>query len=286
MGEIQQRYIIDFNDIPSERQRMPELEVEERITNFEEVELGFSIEKAKQEARRCLSCRRCLGCGLCLAVCQPKAIVFEQEDEFVELSIDEIIIAPEMVSSSPMVNEYINVINAFQFESMLSSQGPCGGVIMRPFDGEIPQKIAFIVNGKIDGDSNFLISYAVQEAVLAIQKVENLAVSIFVSDKENIIKAYGKEIKEGLSVIEGEIKEVKENKETKNLSVIFIENDQSREEEFDMIVRVQSPKISSYLKNLAMKLGLNVDNKILLDTPNPSLTDTSVPDIFFTGVVL
>lgn len=286
MGEIQQRYIIDFNDIPSERQRMPELEVEERITNFEEVELGFSIEKAKQEARRCLSCRRCLGCGLCLAVCQPKAIVFEQEDEFVELSIDEIIIAPETVSSSPMVNEYINVINAFQFESMLSSQGPCGGVIMRPFDGEIPQKIAFIVNGKIDGDSNFLISYAVQEAVLAIQNVENLAVSIFVSDKENIIKAHGKEIKEGLSIIEGEIKEVKENKETKNLSVIFIENDQSREEEFDMIVRVQSPKISSYLKNLAMKLGLNVDNKILLDTPNPSLTDTSVPDIFFTGVVL
>ncbi len=286
MGEIQPRYIIDFNDIPSARQRMPELEVKDRISNFEEVELGFHIEKAQEEARRCLSCRRCLGCGLCLAVCKPKAIVFEQEDEFVELSIDEIVIAPEMVSSSPMVNEFINVINAFQFESMLSSNGPTGGVVMRPFDGEIPQKIAFILNDQIAGDSTYLISCAVCEALLAFQKVEALAVSIFASDKDKIIKAYEKEIKEGLSVIEAEVKEVKEKEETKNLSVIFIENGQNKEEEFDMIVRVQLPKTSSYLKDLSMKLGLNLNDKILLDTPSPSLTDTTVSNIFYAGVVL
>ncbi|MFH2047368.1 MAG: hypothetical protein ABIK92_19750 [Pseudomonadota bacterium] len=282
MGEIQQRYIIDFNDIPCKRQHMPELEVKDRISNFEEVELGFRTEKAKEEAKRCLSCRRCLGCGLCLAVCQPKAIVFEEEDDFVELSIDEIIIAPEMVSSTPMVNEYINVINAFQFESMLSLNGPTGGLVMRPFDGEIPQKIAFIING----DNNYLASYAVCEAVLALQKVEDLAVSIFVSDKEKIIKAHENEITGGITIVEGEIKELKENEETNNLLVTFNENDQTKEEEFDMIVRVQLPKSSSYLKDLSMKLGLNINDKILLDTPSPSLTDTSVPDIFYTGLVL
>lgn len=219
MGEIQQRYIIDFNDTHCKRQHMPELEVKDRISNFEEVELGFSIEKAKEEAKRCLSCRRCLGCGLCLAVCQPKAIVFEQEDDFVELSIDEIIIAPEMVSSTPMVNEYINIINAFQFESMLSLNGPTGGVVMRPFDGEIPQKIAFIINGKSEGENNYLASYAVCEAVLALQKVEDLAVSIFVSDKEKVIKAHENEITGGITIVEGEIKELKENEETNNLLV-------------------------------------------------------------------
>lgn len=286
MGEIQQRYIIDFDDIPCKRQHMPELEVNERISNFEEVELGFSTEKAQEEAKRCLSCRRCLGCGLCLAVCQPKAIVFEEEDDFVELSIDEIIIAPEMVSSTPMVNEYFNVINAFQFESMLSLNGPTGGIVMRPFDGEIPQKIAFIINGKSEGDNNYLASYAVCEAVLALQKVEDLAVSIFVSDKEKVTKAHENEITGGISIVEGEIKELKENEETNNLLITFNENDQTKEEEFDMIVRVQLPKSSSYLKELSMKLGLDINDKILLDTPSPSLTDTSVPDIFFTGVVL
>ena len=35
---------------------MPELEVEERRLNFEEVETGFSEDQAKREAERCLNC--------------------------------------------------------------------------------------------------------------------------------------------------------------------------------------------------------------------------------------
>lgn len=38
------------------RQTMPELEVEERVANFEEVALGFSWNEAKNEWARCLSC--------------------------------------------------------------------------------------------------------------------------------------------------------------------------------------------------------------------------------------
>jgi len=38
------------------RARMPELSVGERIRNFEEVELGFSLETAVGEAGRCMSC--------------------------------------------------------------------------------------------------------------------------------------------------------------------------------------------------------------------------------------
>ena len=33
------KFISDFSDIPTPRQKMPELEVEERALNFEEVEL-------------------------------------------------------------------------------------------------------------------------------------------------------------------------------------------------------------------------------------------------------
>ncbi len=38
------------------RQTMPEMEVEERVGNFEEVALGFSWNEAKNEWSRCLSC--------------------------------------------------------------------------------------------------------------------------------------------------------------------------------------------------------------------------------------
>jgi formate dehydrogenase major subunit len=43
----------------SPRAPMPQLEMEKRRATFEEVELGFSVETAAREARRCLGC----GCG-------------------------------------------------------------------------------------------------------------------------------------------------------------------------------------------------------------------------------
>ena len=100
MAENKGRYIIGFTDIPCERQCMPELNVEKRKSTFEEVELGLSIEAAQREARRCLSCRRCLGCELCLAVCESKAIVFDQEDEVIDLTVDDIIISPSPTSET------------------------------------------------------------------------------------------------------------------------------------------------------------------------------------------
>lgn len=42
--------------VADKRTRMPHLPSEERIANFKEVELGFSEEMAKKEARRCLRC--------------------------------------------------------------------------------------------------------------------------------------------------------------------------------------------------------------------------------------
>ena len=38
------------------RSPVPALAPEERITGFEEIELGYSEEQAREEARRCLRC--------------------------------------------------------------------------------------------------------------------------------------------------------------------------------------------------------------------------------------
>jgi len=151
MPEQTGRYIIDFTDIPAGRPRMPELEVAERIRSFDEVELGFSREAAQQEARRCLSCRRCLGCGLCLAVCQPKAIVFEQQDEIIDITFDDVVISSTADEQMPLkkgefgYRQYANVLSGLEFEAVLSEGGPYGGMVLRPFDGRIPQKMAFII---------------------------------------------------------------------------------------------------------------------------------------------
>jgi hypothetical protein len=74
MYEKKGRYIVEFQDIPFERQHQIEIEVDERRGNYNEVELGFDEQRALQEAKRCLSCRRCLGCALCWAECKPERL--------------------------------------------------------------------------------------------------------------------------------------------------------------------------------------------------------------------
>jgi hypothetical protein len=47
------------------RERMPELEVDERRGNFKEVELGLAEDQARREAERCLNCGLyCFGQGI------------------------------------------------------------------------------------------------------------------------------------------------------------------------------------------------------------------------------
>lgn len=60
----------------SERQRMPVHKVEERVRNFDEVELGYSREQAIREALRCLNCGtgadvadNCASCLNCVRIC-------------------------------------------------------------------------------------------------------------------------------------------------------------------------------------------------------------------------
>ena len=88
------RFIVKFGDIPSPRQHLVEIGVEERRNNYLEVELGFDEQRALREAKRCLSCRRCLGCALCWAECKPEAIRFDMQDEIIELAADSVIISP------------------------------------------------------------------------------------------------------------------------------------------------------------------------------------------------
>ncbi len=71
-----------------QRQVMPELPVEHRIRNFEEVALGLTEEQALAEAERCLQCRnpRCVvGCPVSVQI--PEFIKLIKEHKFAEAGL-------------------------------------------------------------------------------------------------------------------------------------------------------------------------------------------------------
>ncbi len=295
MMEKNGRYIIGFKDIPSERQQIPELEVGKRTDNFKEVELGFTIEQAQQDAIRCLSCRRCLGCGLCLAVCEPKAIVFEQEDELIDLAVDAIVISKGVERSAPRFDpifgygQYKNVVSSFEFERILSDDGPYGGLILRPFDGDIPKRLGFIVHtnqnhGGQKEDNYALLSYTFEEALLALKNVEDLEISVFIPEETDAGELILKAESQGLTIKTGKIAEIQETEETKNLMVKFEIDGKQEEKEYDMLVISSTPEIPAETKALYKKMGLSAEDQYpsLWESSKPSLRETSIPNVFLT----
>jgi len=67
---------VDWIEIPAStkmtlrRPEMPLLNLERRRTTFQQVELGYTENVVREEARRCLRCDICLRCGKCVEVCR------------------------------------------------------------------------------------------------------------------------------------------------------------------------------------------------------------------------
>ena len=54
------------------RPDMPLLGIDRRRTTFQQVELGYTENMVREEARRCLRCDICMRCGTCIKICKEK----------------------------------------------------------------------------------------------------------------------------------------------------------------------------------------------------------------------
>jgi ferredoxin len=69
---------IEWLEVPAstkmtlKRPEMPLLNIDRRRTTFQQVELGYTENMAREEARRCLRCDICLRCGKCVEICRDK----------------------------------------------------------------------------------------------------------------------------------------------------------------------------------------------------------------------
>jgi heterodisulfide reductase subunit A len=244
----------------------------------------------------------CIRCRLCEKLCPAKAIDFEQQPETLKLNVGSIILAPGFEEFDPRLKSeygygrYLNVVSSIEFERILSASGPFGGKIIRPFDGKIPRKIAFI---QCVGSRDFQIGntycsaaccmYAIKEAVIA--KEHNhvpLDCTIFYMD----MRAYGKEFDAyynrardewGVQFVRSRVASILEDPLTGNLHIHYVRDENPKEEEFDMVVLSVGMQPPKKVEKLAEILGIKLNKHRFCQTGPFAPSETSKPGIFVCG---
>ncbi|MEM3566934.1 MAG: CoB--CoM heterodisulfide reductase iron-sulfur subunit A family protein [Candidatus Bathyarchaeia archaeon] len=245
---------------------------------------------------------KCIGCRTCQEVCKAKAVEYDQQDSEVTLKVGSIILAPGFepfdarLKSEYGYGRFQNVVTSIEFERILSASGPYGGIVLRPSDGEIPRKIAFIqCVGSRDAQlgNNYCSAaccmYGIKEAIIAKEHVPTkLDCTILYMD----IRAYGKEFdayynraKEeyGIRFVRSRVASVTEDPATNNLFVHYVEDETPKTEEFDMVVLSIGMQPPKNVERLAKSLGIKLNKYHFCETKTFTPLETSKPGIFVCG---
>jgi heterodisulfide reductase subunit A len=245
---------------------------------------------------------KCIGCGTCEEICKASAIQYDQKDSQVKLRVGSIILAPGFepfdakLKTEYGYGRYQNVVNSLEFERILSASGPYGGLVLRPSDGEIPKKVAFI---QCVGSRDYQVGnkycsaaccmYGIKEAVIAKEHTPTpLAASIFYMD----MRSYGKEFDEyrnraeeeyGIRFVRSRVGSVAEDPATGNLLVHYVQDETPVTEEFNMVVLSTGMTPPRKVKELAENLDVELDQYNFCKTQTFAPMDTSKPGVFVCG---
>jgi heterodisulfide reductase subunit A len=244
---------------------------------------------------------KCIGCGTCQEVCKAGAIEYDEEEKEIVLHVGSVVLAPGFEEFDPSLKSeygygrYPNVISSIEFERILSASGPYGGMVLRPSDGEVPRRVAFIQcvgsrDAKLGNNycSSACCMYAIKEAVIAMEHSPDLQCTIFFMD----IRAYGKEFDDyysraekehGVKFVRSRVSTVEEVAGSQNLIVRHVVEEEPKEEEFDLVVLSVGMTPPKHAEELAKTLGIKLNKYNFCSTQTFSPLDTTRPGIYVCG---
>ncbi len=299
--EIIKRRTDTISKSPVKKKERP---VEERIKDFEEIELSLTEEEALYCSSRCLECGNCRECHQCVEACPADAIDFSQRIEELSVKVKSVMLAQGFELFPPErkveynYDKLPNVIHSMEMDRLLAPTSPFHK-LLRPLDGKMPDNIAYVLctgsRDKCVGNpicSQICCMYSIKQAQLLMGALPMADITIYYID----IRAFGKGYDEfyeqsksmGVEFVKGKVAKINEKEdESGNLILRYedIESGGVKEAEHDLVVLsvgiLPNTEMPSLFKN--EKLELDDFNYIKQTDELLSPAKTSLEGVFVAG---
>ncbi|MBP7170078.1 MAG: FAD-dependent oxidoreductase [Tenuifilum sp.] len=287
----------------------------ERVKDFNDVEHTLTEQQAKESAERCLDCSNCRECHQCKTACPADAIDFGQKDELITVDAKTVIVSTGFKLFKPEHKPqygygiYPNVIDAMQMDRLIAPTRPFNNVL-RPGDGKIPDKIAYILcTGSRDSSlenamacsgecsnnpicSQICCMYSIKQAQLLMGALPMADITIYYMDIRAFGKGYDEFFQEaksmGVNFVKGRIAKIFP-KDQPNGDLILRYEDVTtgklKESKHDLVVLsvgvLPNSSISRVFSNATLELDEQKFIKQIDELVNPA--QTSIPGVFVAG---
>ena len=210
--------------------------INERIKDFDDIEITYSEDEVLKSSQRCLDCSNCRECHQCVTACPAEAIDFSQKREIVNTNAKSVIVTSGYKLFKPEnkpeygYTKFPNVIDSMQMERLIAPTRPFNSVL-RPGDGKVPDNIAYVLcTGSRDSSmenkacsaecannpicSQVCCMYSIKQAQLLMGALPLADITIYYID----IRAFGKGYEEffmqskgmGVNFVKGKVARIKE----------------------------------------------------------------------------
>jgi heterodisulfide reductase subunit A len=266
-------------------------------------EQTMTEEEALHSASRCLDCGVCSECHACVEACPADAVKLDMRSEDIEVDVDAVVLAtgfrlfPADAKPEYGYGKFKNVITGMQMDRLLAPTRPFNSVV-RPGDGKIPDRIAFILcTGSRDAQvgnplcSRICCMYSVKHNQLLMGALPLADVTVHYMDVRAVGKGYDEFYKQakdmGAEFIKGRVAKITE-KENGDLIVRYedIEGDGGIvEAEYDMVVLAVGVQPNLEAAALFEDGSLALDDYFYVGETDEDLDPgrTNLPGVFVAG---
>jgi heterodisulfide reductase subunit A-like polyferredoxin len=190
------------------------------------------------------------------------------EDEYYDVEADAVIISAgverphDRIDARFGLGQHLNVITDLQLARMLSENGPSKGLVIRPYDGEIPTSIAFVQSYESASPPmhTSALCLAINEAILVRGKLAEAEIEVFANNLEDFRQEQDSTLKglEKIEISDATVSNV-EAVENQNLEVTISSNGSETSKVFEMIVLLTQPQLSNQVKQMSKELDLSLN---------------------------